>query len=172
MNSGALIQSLASFAEILPASVAGLSEADAHIKPQSGAWSVVEIVNHLIDEEVDDFRRRLELTLHNPALAWPPNDPEAWARDRRYNERRLDESVAGFLAARRASLKWLNQLGAPDWTKTHTHPALGGLSAGDLLASWAAHDWLHLRQIAKRRHELTARDAGKFSIAYAGRWGP
>ena len=50
--------------------------------------------------------------------------------------------------------------------------ALGGLSAGDLLASWAAHDWLHLRQIAKRRHELTARDAGKFSIAYAGRWGP
>jgi hypothetical protein len=36
------------------------------------------------------------------------------------------------------------------------------------MASWAAHDALHLRQIAKRLYELTARDAGRYSAGYAG----
>jgi hypothetical protein len=39
-----------------------------------------------------------------------------------------------------------------------------------LLASWAAHDALHLRQIARRLHGLAARDAGPYGVAYAGEW--
>ncbi|MEX2218548.1 MAG: DinB family protein [Phycisphaerales bacterium] len=171
MNAPAMVASLGSFPAILPAAVAGLSEADARWKPASGAWSVVEIVNHLVDEEVDDFRRRLELTLRDPKLEWPPNDPEGWARERSYNERALAESVARFLAEREASLAWLSGLGEKDWGTTHTHRVFGSLAAGDLLASWAAHDWLHLRQIAKRRYELAAREPGRFSVDYAGKWG-
>lgn len=171
MNPAPLVASLESFVGVLPGAVAGLSDADAHWRPPSGNWSVVEIVNHLVDEEVEDFRRRLELTLRDPALDWPPNDPPAWARDRRYNDRPPGPSVARFLEERRTSLKWLKGLGPQDWAKTHSHKALGSLSAGDLLASWAAHDWLHLRQIAKRRYEIAARDSGTYSVAYAGQWG-
>jgi hypothetical protein len=172
MNVEALVASLASFEQALPAAVGGLSEADARVRSPGGAWSVVEIVNHLADEEALDFRQRLELTLRDPSLPWPRNDPEGWARDRRYNERGLAESVARFIGARRASLAWLRSLPAQDWGKVHLHPTAGPLAAGDLLASWAAHDWLHLRQIAKRRYELAARDGAGFSVVYAGPWGP
>ena len=33
-----------------------------------------------------------------------------------------------------------------------------------------AHDYLHLRQISKRMYQLAERDAGDYSIRYAGEW--
>ena len=65
----------------------------------------------------------------------------------------------------------LKSLKNPDWTRTKTHPKLGSLSAGDLLTAWAAHDHLHLRQIAKRKWQLVQRDGGEYSADYAGKWG-
>jgi hypothetical protein len=139
-------------------------------KPPSGAWSILEIVCHLGDEEVDDFRTRLRLTLEDPSQDWPKIDPEGWARERRYNERDLGESLERFARERAASVAWLRSLRDVDWSRAATHPRLGSLRAGDLMASWAAHDALHLRQIAKRLHELAAADAPGFDAGYAGEW--
>ena len=50
-------------------------------------------------------------------------------------------------------------------------PKIGPIRAGDLLASWAAHDMLHLRQIAKRKFELIQQAGGEFTTDYAGPWG-
>lgn len=170
MDAAALIARLEVLPAVLPALVGGLSGADARWKPPSGAWSVLEVVNHLVDEEVEDFRRRLELTLRDPALPWPKNDPEGWATARRYNERELGESLRRFLMEREASLRWLRSLRDPDWTRAYQHP-IGPLAAGDLMTSWAAHDTLHIRQIAKRLYELAGRDGAPYSSAYAGQWG-
>jgi hypothetical protein len=172
MNPDALIHSLESFAEVLPAAVAGVSDADARVKPASGAWSILEIVCHLLDEEVEDFRPRLRLTLERPHAEWPPIDPEGAARARRYNEQNLAERVHRWVNERRASIVWLRALTTPDWAREHLHPKLGPIPAGMLLAGWAAHDMLHLRQIAKRRFELVARDGAPYSTVYAGDWGP
>lgn len=172
MNASALIDRLERFATTLPAAVEGLPAEDARFKPPSGAWSILEIVNHLADEEVDDFRRRLEVTLSDPSQSLPPIDPEGWARDRRYNDRDLAESVDRFVAERRRSVAWLRSLQNPDWTRAHEHPRFGPLAAGMFLASWAAHDALHLRQIAKRLYELAARDGAPYVVRYAGEWGP
>lgn len=153
--------------------VSGMSAADARFKPPSGAWSIVEIVNHLVDEEREDFRVRLRSTLETPAKPWPPNDPEAWARDRKYRDRDLGESLASFERERAESIAWLRSLREVDWTRAYIHPKAGPISAGDLLVSWAAHDALHVRQIAKRMFELAGRDgaAEGFSTRYAGEWG-
>ena len=56
-----------------------------------------------------------------------------------------------------------------DWAVAKTHPK-GDLSAGDLLASWAAHDLLHLRQIAKRLHGMLDTLGDPFTVGYAGTW--
>ena len=169
MNAQSLIGRLGRFAEILPAVVAGVPAADARWRPSGGEWSILEIVTHLADEEVEDFRCRLDLTLRDPGLAWPPIDPEAAAVERRYNEGDLDEAVGRFVAARRESIRWLNGLGDPAWSGAHRHPS-GELRGGDLLAAWVAHDALHLRQIAKRFFQLTVRDAGDYGTGYAGPW--
>ena len=157
--------------------VAGLDDDDARWRPASGTWSIVEIVNHLADEDADDFAARLERTLRDPTLAWDPIDPERAAADRRYNERELAASVDRFEAVRRSSLNWLDgALGEGgdgagiDWSMAHAHPKFGPMPAGMLLVSWAAHDHLHVRQIAKRLFELTARDSGGFDTRYAGEW--
>src|SRR5690606_10869240 len=130
---------------------------------------ILEVICHLADEEADDFRARTRLTLEDPAREWPKIDPEGWARDRNYNERDLSAELDRFAAARAESLAWLRSLHEPDWQSTHEHPR-GNLTAGDLMASWAAHDALHLRQIARRLHELAARDAPGRDIGYAGPW--
>lgn len=171
MNADALIRRLESFADALPAVVTSMDAADARWKPPSGAWSVLEIVNHLADEEVEDFRQRLELTLRDPARRWPSIDPETAAVERRYNERDLNESVRRFVSERRKSIEWLHGLKEPDWHATHEHKKLGPVMAGAILASWAAHDDLHLRQIAKRLYELNNRDGQPYGTEYAGEWG-
>ncbi len=170
MNSPTLIDALERFIDVLPAFVRGVSADDARWKPAGDAWSILEIVNHLADEETADFRPRLELTLTDPEADWPPIDPEGWAVERRYNEGDLDETVARFVSERRASVAWLRGLADPDWSIAHSHARLGSMRAGDLLASWTAHDVLHLRQIAKRLFEMVERDGGEYATAYAGSW--
>ncbi len=176
MNADALVRRLEAFAGTLPSAVAGVTAEEARVRPASGAWSIVEIVNHLVDEECEDFRPRLELVLRDPAIPWPAIDPEGAAMSRRYQEHGLEESVARFVEERRKSVDWLRgrvaRLGPDDpaWRRRYTHPKGWSVRAGDVFAAWAAHDALHLRQIAKRLHELAARDAGEFETGYAGEW--
>jgi hypothetical protein len=173
IDASRIIDRLEQFGASLPAVVAGLPLADARWKPADGAWSVVEVLHHLLDEEVEDFRQRLKLTLESPQQDWPPIDPEGWAVQGRYNDADPEKIIAQFVAERRASVTWLREKAASaasDWSIAHVHPKYGAFRAGDLLAAWAAHDALHLRQIAKRLHQLAARDAGEFSIIYAGEW--
>lgn len=170
MNAQAIISRLDGFARILAPIADALAEDDARWKPPDGAWSILEVVNHLADEESEDFRTRLRLTLESPDAEWPPIDPEGWASQRRYNERRLRESVERFVRQREESVRWLRSLKDPDWNASREHPRAGRLTAADLLASWTAHDALHLRQIARRLHEMAARDADGARTLYAGQW--
>lgn len=165
-----LIASLERFPSVLETLLRDLSPDDARYKPDSGAWSILEVVNHLADEEESDFPARLRSTVEDPVRKWAPIDPEGWAAERRYNERDLGESLARFAELRTNSLEWLRGANRADLNLAHKHPKLGRIRAGDLLAAWAAHDLLHLRQITKRLHELVERHAGSFSTGYAGEW--
>ncbi len=169
MSPDQLIDRLERFPAALSAIVSELPETDVRWRPPGGGWSILEIVTHVADEETEDFRRRLELTLRDPEESWPPVDPEGAAVERRYNDGDLAETVSRFTGDRRQSVQWLRSLADPAWANTH-HFKLGDITAGDLLASWTAHDALHLRQIAKRLFQLTERDAGACSTGYAGSW--
>lgn len=172
MDASALIARLDRFAEALPGVAACVTEADARWKPPSGNWSVLEITRHLLDEEREDFRVRVRLTLEG-AAEWPRIDPVGWAVARRYNEQDFGATVGEFVRERRESIAWLRGLGDPgavDWSRAYTHPRIGPITAGALLAAWAAHDALHLRQIAKRLHELAGRDGEPHPTTYAGEW--
>lgn len=169
-DSARLLERLAGGPKLVQALVAGVEPEQAHWKPSPGAWSVVEVINHLYDEERDDFRRRLDLTLHHPEREWPPIDPEGWCVERRYNERDLGESLTSWLGEREASLAWLRGLKGPDWSRSHRHPRIGELRAGDLLLSWATHDLLHARQLLKLHHAWIESGGKPYSSLYAGSW--
>jgi len=136
-------------------------------RPAPQKWSLLEILNHLCDEERDDFRRRVQLTLENQETPWPPIDPEGWVSERNYNERDFEASLRDFAEERARSLVWLHGLKDPNWDHTYLHPTLGSFSAGDLLASWAAHDLLHIRQISDTMAAYVAQSAEPYSTRYA-----
>jgi len=165
-----LLDSLERFSRMLPVVVDGIAEADLKWKPSSGNWSIHEIVCHLADEEEFDFSVRTRMTLENPAESWPQIDPEGWAVHRDYLNLAFDERLSRFLSQRKKSLEWLVSLENPAWEQTYQHPQLGAFQAGDILAAWAAHDWLHLRQISKRLYEITGRDSQPYDNRYAGSW--
>lgn len=161
---------LSRFPGALDALVSGIDIADARWKPEPDKWSILEIVCHLADEEVEDFRQRLRMTLENPAAEWPKIDPPKAAVDRRYNEQDLEASLSRFARERESSLAWLRGLADPDWETSYRHPKIGRIPAGLLLSSWVAHDQLHLRQIARRLYDLSTRDAAPYPNDYAGEW--
>ena len=75
------------------------------------------------------------------------------------------------IGKRRRSLEWLATLPETlDWNVAHADPRFKGLRAGDLLASWLAHDYLHLRQIVRIRFARAEALAAPYSTAYAGSW--
>lgn len=161
---------LAAQAESIRQLCAGVGDAQARWRPDADSWSLLEVINHLADEESADFRARLDCILHRPQDPWLPIDPAAWVLQRRYNQRDLKESLERFSAARQESLAWLRSLGDADLNASAPAPWGGRILAGDMLAAWLAHDLLHLRQLVELRYAWTARPAQAWSVAYAGEW--
>jgi hypothetical protein len=171
VNAAAIVERLAAGPTLIRAVAAGASAEECRWKPPSGAWSIIEIICHLVDEEMEDFRARLQLTLRDPAADWPGINPVAWSTARGYQDRELAPMLEKFEGERKGSVAWLRRLGEPDWSTARRHPKFGPIHAGDLLAAWAAHDLLHARQIVKRRYEWIERLGEPFSTGYAGEWG-
>jgi hypothetical protein len=169
VNLEAQIAQLTTQAQIIHGLTAGISVAQAAWKPGSDAWSIVEVVNHLYDEEREDFRAHLEAVLAGPDTPWAPIDPQGWVTQRRYAERDLAQSVANFLRERDRSLAWLRGLTVADWGIAYTMP-WGSITAGDLLASWVAHDLLHIRQLVELRWGILVAAVAPYQVRYAGEW--
>jgi hypothetical protein len=165
-----IIERLARQAPVLRALGESFAPEEALYKPSPDAWSALEVVNHLLDEERDDFRTRLDLTLHRPETEWPGIDPVGWVQSRNYAGREFGPSLEALSREREASLRWLRGLADPRWEQAHQHPRFGPIRAGDLLVSWAEHDLLHLRQLLRLKHLDLQQRVAPFTTLYAGEW--
>lgn len=169
MDLNYFIDRLSQNREVFDSLLREVSPEQAAWKPAPEKWSMLEVVNHLYDEEREDFRQRLELTLADPAQPWPPIDPQGWVVARKYGARELGASLDSFLIERENSVAWLRELSAPAWE--NRHEVTGGVrTAGDLLVSWLAHDFLHLRQLVRLHWQYVAVKAAPHLTAYAGPW--
>jgi len=149
--------------------VAGVTESTARWKPDQGSWSILEVLNHLVDEEILDFRQHLDHILHKPTQPWPRIDPQGWVKEKGYQQRELAQTLDNFRQARTESLQWLLTLTSPDWQASFELP-WGRMTAGDMMASWLAHDLLHARQIIELRYQYTVYESQPFFVDYAGEW--
>ena len=170
MNLPYYLHRLTTQAEAIARLTQGVDIPQAIWRPTPDAWSMVEVINHLYDEEIEDFRIRLQLTLDDPTQAWPPNDPVQKVIERDYNSRDLGASLENFLDERTVSLEWLRSVPSPNWENEHGIPDVGSLRAGDILAAWVAHDLLHLRQLIELHYAHQQQAAQPYSVAYAGGW--
>ncbi|MEX0788421.1 MAG: DinB family protein [Anaerolineales bacterium] len=169
MDSALLLRTMESDGMRIAALADSVSPEQARWKPKPDSWSILEVVNHDVDEEREDFRTRLDILLHRPADPWPKIDPKAWVTEKKYNERELPESLTRFADERRASLTWLRGLTAPKW-EAEVHSQFGSMRAGDMFCAWVTHDQLHMRQLVELHRAYTEKLAEPYHLEYAGEW--
>lgn len=164
-----LYQELIHSTEMIRALLAGVGEEEAKFKPSRGSWSILEVVCHLYDEEREDFREHLDFILHRQHEEWRQISPQAWVKLRKYNERYFKAMRAKFFRERKRSIIWLGRLKNANW-KTRYKSKFGSMTAGDMLASWVAHDNLHIRQLVELRRARIEKIVKPHHIRYAGEW--
>ena len=138
-------------------------------KHTSNKWCLLEMLCHLIDEEKEDFRARVQHVLITPDHPAQPIDPQGWVSERKYIDQNYDETLIKFLSERDTSIGWLKTLNNPVWDNVYQHPQLGGLTAKMFFTNWLAHDYLHIRQIVKLKYDYLSNSYDE-NLSYAGKW--
>ena len=140
-----------------------------HWRPEAGKWCILEIVCHLLDEEREDFRPRVQLALNHGKGDLISINPVGWVLERDYKGQDYAIMLQRFLEERDLSSDWLESLENPDWTGAFQHSDLGKMSAHQLLANWLAHDYHHIRQINSLKYSWLKKYSGE-DLSYAGNW--
>ena len=164
-----IVDQLDSNARVFQALLANVSGELANYKSSNADWCILEIVCHLVDEEKEDFGARIKSTLTDPNQELAPIDPAGWPTARNYPKQNFEEKVAEFLECRQASTAWLRSLNNACWKNAYQHPEYGPLSAQLFLENWLAHDYLHIRQINRRKYEFH-QQRSTCRLDYAGDW--
>lgn len=158
---------LARFPTVLEALVADLDESSWRGRPAPGRWAPLDIVCHLRDEEREDFAARVRVVVAG-GTSFARIAPQQWVEERHYIDDDPAQALADFLALRRESLEFLAGVTPEQLARNVEHPQLGVMSGLDLLAAWACHDLLHLRQLAGTLARLDANAWAPARADYAG----
>jgi hypothetical protein len=147
----------------MPASVRGLVTALPHElldwHPAPDAWSVRDILAHLLDAETAVTRPRIEMMIaaDDPLLATAPLTTPTGETLTLLEE---------WATARAAHLTFLKSLTADQLARTGRHARIGTLSVRDLVIELAYHDQDHLRQIVANIQAALYPDMGRFYDLY------
>lgn len=169
MHHADIIHELARNKEVFAQLLSYKSEKAYRWKPTTEQWCLLEIICHLLDEEREDFRSRIQHLFDHPNTPPPPFDPKVWVTERKYMEQNYEEKLQSFLKEREASLQWLKSLENPAWGNAYQLPEVGERTAAHFLVNWLAHDYLHIRQIVRTNYQYLQASSDD-SLDYAGKW--
>jgi len=113
-------------------------------------WSPYDVVGHLIQGERTDWMPRVEhLLTHGETKPFKPFD--RFAQFEASRGQTLAQLLDTFAELRAQNLRKLTELelGEIDLERPGTHPALGRVTLGQLLATWVAHDLDHIVQVSR-----------------------
>ncbi len=170
INTEEILRQLMVNSDVIRALVGSVSDEQAQWKPDSETWCLQEAMQHLYNEERLDFRMHLKELLNDPLLPWGSGEYEDYI-----TVESCRQALDGFLQERRASLAWLKGLQSPDWNEKYDIsfgpvPEIVRLGPGDVLVSWVAHDFLHIRQVNALLYAWHQKQVLPFSVEYAGTW--
>jgi DinB superfamily len=113
-------------------------------------WSVFDVMGHLIHGERTDWMPRARIIMQfGEQRAFDPFDRLAQRRES--EGKSLGQLLDEFASLRAANLDELQalKLTPEELRRCGLHPALGGVTLSQLLATWAAHDLTHLHQVSR-----------------------
>jgi uncharacterized damage-inducible protein DinB len=108
-----------------------------------GAWTIAQILNHLLDTERRFYSRVRRMRKEaNPQMRVMP-DPD-------YTKLTALRAWSRFYELRQRHLKLLRSLKADEWNRAATLTPIGDITIASLIRHMAAHDSMHAAQVARR----------------------
>jgi hypothetical protein len=146
---------LAETPRTLRAAVAGLTRQQDAIPERPGKWSVRQVVQHVADSDlVGAFRFRMVLAHDAPEL--PGYDQDVWAQRLAYEDADVSSALREFSTLRNATVRLLRRATPEDLRRVMRHAERGDESLSHMIRTYAGHDVVHLRQIARIRQAIGA----------------
>ena len=139
----------------LEKAVRGISEEDLRRPEKPGKWSILQVLNHLVDTEmVYGYRTRMIVSHNEPKIQ--AYDQDLWAETLRANEGSSREILDELRMSRGRNLRLLKSLRPDELKRVGHHEERGPESVMRVVQMIAGHDRVHLRQIEriKRAHGL------------------
>lgn len=134
----------------LDALLRNLPETWIHRREAGDSWTAFEVVGHLIHGEKTDWMPRARMILqYGDSRAFDVFDRGGHEQD--IQGKSIGQLLDEFALARSENLAALRSLNLQpgDFARRGKHPALGGVTMSQLLATWVAHDLTHIHQISR-----------------------
>ena len=146
--------------ESLRVLLAGLPETWVSATEGEGTWSPYDVIGHLIHGELTDWIPRARHILAGESRPFEKFDRTAQFTESRGKS--LGELLATFAELRRENVRTLAEmkLTEDDFARKGTHPELGEVTLGQLLATWVVHDLDHVAQVARTMSRVYAEAVG------------
>jgi hypothetical protein len=144
------IEVLEATPKTLSSLLAGLSETWLGSNEGPDTFSPRDVLGHLIHGEEDDWIPRTKIILER-GESQPFKPFDRFAFREKYKGKSLDELLEVFESLRAKNLELLMTLKIQphQLLLKGTHPELGTVTLGQLLATWAVHDLGHIAQIVR-----------------------
>lgn len=139
----------------------GLSEGWIRATEGPETWSPFDVVGHLIHGELTDWMPRLRIILDQGESR--PFDPfDRFAQFESSKGKKLEDLLDEFSSLRGENVANLKRLGLrpEQFALKGSHPALGTVTLGQLLATWVVHDLTHIVQISRVMAKRYGEDVG------------
>jgi len=148
-----LIEQYAAGGEKLRQAVVGLSREDLVARPGPGAWSIQELVIHVVDSDfVGMDRMKRVIAEEDPTLIG--FDETLWIAHHFPHDQSLDDALTLFEAGRRQMVRVLVKLPEDAFTRTGIHNERGPLTLENLLRTFVEHLDHHLKFLYEKRERL------------------
>lgn len=148
-----LIERYAAGGSLLAYAAGSLGPEQEQARPGPGAWSIAELVAHLVDSDlVAADRMKRVLAEDNPALL--AFDETAWIARLGAQAMPVEEGVNLFVANRHWMTRILRRCDDADFARAGQHSERGRVSLAELVTTYVGHLDHHLKFLYAKRANL------------------
>lgn len=137
----------------LRVAIVGLTRDDLLARPGPGAWSIQELVIHVVDSDfVGSDRMKRVIAEDNPPLIG--FDENLWIEHHAPHEQSLEDAITLFDVGRRQMTRIFRQLPDEAFARTGQHNERGPLTLANLVETFVTHLDHHLAFLERKRERL------------------
>ena len=153
MNQAALLDAYLGGPDRLRSAVTGLSREQLTLRPIAGRWSVLEVVCHLVDTDVN-IAHRIKRVLSEERPVFDRVKPDLMLAALAYHDREVEEELGIFDLTRRQIGRILTASLSEAWERTGVVGDRGDRTVGQMIHGAVEHLAHHLGFVVEKRRAL------------------